>query len=241
MRPMILILLVAAAVTVAAAVLMNRTAPGTIPADETKRGTAERKIPTQKPDQNESGDIDPAVTDEPKNNVPGPAGDDRKSRAKTGDDRQDKPELPVGLDGDPAKTIEKEPAPPTLPTITFPGPVKTARFGMTPADIKRRFDIAWQRQRKDEIMLVHKTANGASARLHFPEDQGLQKLEMQYSATDPEQISQLYQRIRTEYQKRYGSLPESSRTRWTDGKIRVRIRRERTGVTLIFVPHRLPQ
>jgi hypothetical protein len=132
---------------------------------------------------------------------------------------------------------ETEPRPDRLPKIPFPDPVEGVQFGMGAETIQNHFDIDWRRQSKGQLMLAHSIRDGVMARFHFSRAAGLQKLEMHYQ-TDRKRLPQLYRRIRTDYHELYGALPGSARTRWTDGQTRVRITRDEQKVALIFVPHR---
>jgi hypothetical protein len=122
--------------------------------------------------------------------------------------------------------------------IAFPRPVSGARFGMAPDAITQRYEIAWRRQSRGDLMLVHKIKSGATARFHFSRAAGLNRLEVRFQASGRDGVAKLYERIRSDYHQRYGKLPGSGRTRWTDGHIRARVERSRDGVALIFVPHR---
>lgn len=239
MRQILLILLFAAAVTAAAAFLMERGgyfeettreppgAEGTDTAPEKKGAWKETKDTLDKV-ADSAGRAGREAARKGKETLEAAGRELEKAGKKIGGE-SGKDGTSAGKEGSNSGSRRQ---------IAFPGPVRGARFGMSPEAISGRYEIAWRRQSRGELMLLHRIKNDATARFQFSPAAGLDRIEVRFQASGRDRAAELYERIRSEYHRRYGELPGSGRTRWTDGHVRARIERQRDGVALIFVPHR---
>ena len=119
--------------------------------------------------------------------------------------------------------------------IAFPESLEGMRFGMSAADVAQRFPPAWEREDREARTLVHYFDESKTKEARFDlAAGGLRGVEIRFQAASKQEVKALYERLRSEAQQQYGSLPGSTETRWTDGKTVARIRREATYVALAF-------
>ena len=119
--------------------------------------------------------------------------------------------------------------------INLPKPLQPVAFGISSSKVAAAFPVAWRRETRDALTLVHylDKPRTTEARFIFREDR-LQTIELRYKASGKTELAALYDRLQKEGYERYGSLPGSSRTRWTDGRMVARIQKERDCVALLF-------
>ena len=275
MRPILIIILVAAAATAAVAFMMDWEAstPGETTGtenappqtqkdtgapggeqpptdgqkalgDPTKRGgrTADKREP---PTRSRS---EPAPA--PPGTSPRPSGTGKTEEKQPAKFRapQEVPAVPPGQtgqkDGHPKKSParkdnpEKELRANNPDQIHLPPILSGVRFGTSPDPIEDHYEVAWHRQTRDELMLVHypKGSEKAQIRFHFGREIGLKRIEMRFKESSKKGAVGLYNEIQQTYGRKYGALPESGSSRWEDERLKVRLKRRSDTIILTFQP-----
>jgi hypothetical protein len=120
--------------------------------------------------------------------------------------------------------------------IDLPPILRGVRFGTSPDPIRDHYEVAWHRQTRDKLMLVHypRGSDKAQIRFHFGRDIGLKKIEMRFKESSKKGAVGLYKEIQQTFGRKYGALPESGSSRWADEHLKVRLKRHGNQVILTF-------
>lgn len=122
------------------------------------------------------------------------------------------------------------------PRLTLPGPLRRVRFGMLPAQVAAAYPVAWERESRDTLTLVHyfNRSMTEEGRFEFRKELGLQRIVVRVKVPVGANSADLYKKIQKDHVKRYGSLPGSKHDRWSDGRITVSVKRQPEYVALSY-------
>lgn len=124
------------------------------------------------------------------------------------------------------------------PRVSFPGPLRGIKFGMTPGRLVRRYPRAERRESKDELVLVHPVdkARMTYAFFSFRRQHGLVQVQLHVAPRRGETLADLSKRICRLLGERYQGVPESHATWWADGRMKVSVEAKKDYVAVTYVP-----
>ncbi|MFO7956789.1 MAG: hypothetical protein R6X33_06780 [Candidatus Brocadiia bacterium] len=155
------------------------------------------------------------------------------------------PETPSGppptRQTDPPRNQQTEPARAREPTpqrpsvrISLPPPLHKARFGISEAQVRSLYPIAWESNDytgsgEGTRLLVHHITEDKtrSARFRLYRD-SLFEITVHLEPGEGQTLDALYDHWRRRFAEQYAGLPEARRTRWSDGTTRINIGLNRT-------------
>jgi len=121
--------------------------------------------------------------------------------------------------------------------ITLPEQLRTVRFGMPPAALKKRFPPAWQRETRGLLTLVHYPDKSKKKQYRFEfTASGLAAVEVRYNAHNAEELSDLYKTLQRQACDKFGSHPGTPRTTWTNSHLTARLLKAENYVAMRFTP-----
>jgi len=170
-----------------------------------------------------------------------------RRKVSTLTDEDPGPETPVGQQSTAAPEPRPEPAPaparteqaeraPAQPAprrtkvrISLPRPFHNARFGMTEAQLRRLYRIAWESndytidKEGTRVLVYYITEDKSqSARFRLSND-SLFEITVHLQPRKGQTLQGIYEHWRKQFTRQYAGLPEARRTRWSDGTIRINI------------------
>lgn len=142
-------------------------------------------------------------------------------------------EPPRNQQTEPARARQSTPQRPNL-RISLPPPLHNARFGMSEAQVRSLYPIAWESNDytgsgEGTRLLVHHITEDKtqSARFRLYKD-SLFETTVHLEPGEGQTLEGVYERWRQKFAEQYAGLPEARRTRWSDGTTRINIGLNRT-------------
>jgi hypothetical protein len=121
------------------------------------------------------------------------------------------------------------------PRIVMPPRLRGIEFGTSAQVVAQRFPPAWRRETQDALTLVHHVDQARTAEVRFDFGaQGLQRIEVRFTAADREPRDALYENLKAQYSAAYGRPSGGSDATWSDGRVVAGLAKGRDYVALTF-------
>lgn len=119
--------------------------------------------------------------------------------------------------------------------VFLPPALSLVSFGMSAAQVRAAYSIAWTKQESGELMLVHYPAadKGQMVRFHFSRD-SLYLIEARIKPAAGQSLKELYDVVQAQYAARFPDVAESSLTHWSDGTVVARIETAGDSVQIVY-------